>query len=125
MPYASEIKECGLNIGQCTIENPQNTAYITIGCCNKDGKCGISTEDCSINAGCQNKYGICLMNTLNSTSSTKNVINNSSNSKMGQSCGEGLGSCIVKGYDGHTYEHISCCSKEGICGLSNDHCGQG
>jgi len=122
--YVSEVKECGPNIGQCTLANPQNTAYIVIGCCNKDGKCGISAEDCSVNTGCQGRYGICLTNTLNSTSTTKSVINSSGN-KIGQPCGKNSGSCIVKGYDGHTYEHISCCSKEGICGLSNDHCGNG
>jgi len=118
-----EIKDCGPNLGQCTMSNPQNSAYIVIGCCNKNGYCGISSEDCSVNAGCQGRYGICLMNTLNSTSTSKTIINNSS--KIGQPCGTDSGSCIVKGYNGHTYEHISCCSKDGICGLSSDHCGDG
>jgi len=118
-----EVKDCGPNIGQCTMSNPQNTAYIVIGCCNRNGYCGISSEDCSVNAGCQDRYGICLTNTLNATPTSKTVINNKS--KIGQPCGKEDGSCIVKGYDGRTYEHISCCSKDGICGLSSDHCGNG
>jgi len=63
------------------------------------------------------------MNTLNSTSTSKSVINN--NSKIDQKCGKGYDSCIIGGKDSITYEHISCCSKKGYCGLSDDHCGKG
>jgi len=47
------------------------------------------------------------------------------NSKIGQKCGKDHGTCIVKGEDGQTYKHISCCSEKGYCGLSANHCGKG
>ena len=152
MPFViPEMKECGMIYGRCAQENPQNTAYITIGCCNKDGKCGLSTEDCSIDAGCQSRYGICLKNTLdentssipsstsppppppppptNSTDTTDTtdsvIIDDEDKNRIGKPCGEGYGSCIVKRKYGYTYEHVSCCSKDGFCGLSDDHCGEG
>jgi len=120
-----KIYECGVidgkNYGNCTVINPQNTAYISLGCCNKDGRCGLTSDYCSVNAGCQNKYGMCLIDKETPVSSATA----DENSKIGQKCGKGHGSCIIKGEDGHTYEHISCCSEKGYCGLSDDHCGKG
>jgi len=121
------VPECGIkngkNYGNCTVINPQNTAYITLGCCNKDGRCGLTSDYCSVNAGCQNKYGICLMETENSTPVSSATADEKS--KIGQKCGKDHGTCIIKGKDGHSYEHISCCSEKGYCGLSDDHCGKG
>jgi len=118
--------ECGIkdgyNYGNCVIINPQNTAYIKFGCCGKDGKCGAFSDHCDINAGCQRKHGICLIDTLNSTPTSSATADKS---KIGQKCGKGYGDCIIRGEDGHSYEHISCCSEKGYCGLSKDHCGKG
>jgi len=124
LPAKEPITECGgKKAGKCTIVNPQNTAYIAIGCCNKDGSCGISSDHCGVDAGCQNKFGMCLMNSLTPTSSA--TVDDTNKSKIGQKCGQGHGSCVVLGEDGRTYEHISCCSEKGYCGLSKDHCGKG
>ncbi|ORX80845.1 subtilisin-like protein [Anaeromyces robustus] len=158
-----ERPECGVNHGNCTSVNGNNSAYVAIGCCNKNGFCGLSYEDCNINTGCQSEYGICSMNGLNlnsnpsyssssSSSSTLSISNSSSSSSsnsnssssvktitatlnsplynyvksnIGQSCGKGYGSCIIKGKEECSYDHISCCSKDGICGLSAEHCGEG
>ena len=114
----------GYSFGSCIRVNPQNTGFITVGCCSKDGKCGISADHCGINVGCQNKYGLCFMNTNNSTTPVSSAVADEQ-SKIGQKCGKGYGSCIIKGEDGRTYEHVSCCSEKGYCGLSKDHCGKG
>ncbi|ORX66235.1 hypothetical protein BCR32DRAFT_305937, partial [Anaeromyces robustus] len=141
-----ERPECGVNHGNCTSVNGNNSAYVAIGCCNKKGFCGLSYEDCNINAGCQSKYGICSMNGLNlnsnpsysssssssstlsisssSSSSSSNSNSNSSvktitatlnsplynyvKSNIGQSCGKGYGSCIIKGKEERSYDHITC-----------------
>ena len=124
LPAKEPITECGgKKAGKCTIVNPQNTAYIAIGCCNKDGSCGMSSDHCGVDAGCQNKFGMCLMNSIIPSSSA--TVDETNKSKIGQKCGKEHGSCVVLGEDGRTYEHISCCSEKGYCGLSKDHCGKG
>ncbi|ORX66232.1 hypothetical protein BCR32DRAFT_183501, partial [Anaeromyces robustus] len=95
-------------------------------CCNKNGFCGLSYEDCNISTGCQPSYGICLKNelNLNSSSSFSSTISISNLNSYSNS-NSNYGSCIVKGSNLRSYAHISCCSKDGICGLSAEHCGEG
>jgi len=117
--------ECGGSYGaKCNIVNPQNTAYIAIGCCSRRLTCTYNPDDCQISAGCKSRYGMCFMNTLTPTSSAT-ADETDINSKIGQKCGKSYGDCIIRGEDGISYEHISCCSEKGYCGLSNDHCGRG
>jgi len=90
-------------------------------CCSKWGWCGNTDFHCSIDNGCNSKFGAC--NTVDTsvdqygdanennnieTETQENIIKISLDGK----CGEGLGVCR-EGY---------CCSKWGWCGKSDIHC---
>jgi len=82
-------------------------------CCSKYGWCGTTNDYCSISSGCQEKFGICNMQT--------EVANNSNNSNQPKisvdgKCGPSNGKICPSG---------QCCSKYGWCGKGNDYCGSG
>ncbi|ORX79056.1 subtilisin-like protein [Anaeromyces robustus] len=89
------------------------------GCCSKDNKCiefdGSSvSQSCLVSMGCQSEYSeFCLSN--KSTSTSIRLVNNR--------CGPGYGSCIIK--SSRYIDSVGCCSKDGYCGTSSQHCGKG
>ena len=85
----SKNGQCGGEHGQC----PEGE------CCSKYGWCGTTKEYCSVNDGCQSKFGRCRSTGKN------NVSTNGRCGKENGQCPEG-----------------ECCSKYGWCGKSKDHC---
>ncbi|KAH7304502.1 hypothetical protein BKA65DRAFT_416224 [Rhexocercosporidium sp. MPI-PUGE-AT-0058] len=71
-------------------------------CCSSSGFCGASSTHCS--AGCQTKFGTC-------TTGTGNISTDGACGKNGKTC------------KGSTFG--DCCSPNGFCGKSTDHCNAG
>jgi len=127
---------CGLSSGN--MKCPEGE------CCTADGHClDTSNEEnsdrCSIEHGCQSEFGTCLPSgqTPTSASTSTNIDKPSETlneteaqtqaqptTTLGQRCGPGYGSCVLQDAQGH-YLHVSCCSKEGVCGLTREYCGYG
>jgi len=93
--------ECGNGLGSC----PKGE------CCSKYGWCGTTSKYCSIEKGCQEKYGVCDKSSPTTTTKTKSSSSTPSKKVTGE-CGSGLGSC-PKG---------ECCSKYGWCGTTDAYC---
>ncbi|ORX79051.1 subtilisin-like protein [Anaeromyces robustus] len=99
----------------------ENSGYskCSKGCCSKDNKCiefdGSSvSQSCLVSMGCQSEFSeFCLSN--KSTSTSTRLVNNR--------CGPGYGSCIIK--KSRYIDGVGCCSKDGYCGTSSQHCGKG
>jgi len=85
----SKNGECGRGKGKC----PNNK------CCSKYGYCGTSEKHCSVEKGCQAKYGKC-----------------GDRDKNKGRCGKNFGLCSNSDL---------CCSKYGHCGNTGDYCGTG
>ncbi|KAG4100109.1 hypothetical protein H8356DRAFT_1422955 [Neocallimastix lanati (nom. inval.)] len=90
--------ECGSEYGSC----PKGQ------CCSKYGWCGTTSKYCSIEQGCQKKYGECKESTP-VTTTTKSTLPTIRSDGL---CGEEYGSC-PKG---------QCCSKYGWCGTTDAYC---
>ncbi|KAG4107796.1 subtilisin-like protein [Neocallimastix lanati (nom. inval.)] len=125
---------------------PSGNVKCSEGCCSADGHCITSDDDhyrelCSIDHGCQSEFGDECLSTSNANAdanadandkAVNDLISDTSNASseahptttLGQKCGPGYGSCVLQDAEGN-YLHVSCCSKEGICGLTREYCGVG
>jgi len=93
----SEIGQCGYDFGRCP-----NSDH----CCSGNGYCGSTDDYCLKSKGCQSDYGLCIDDEIE----TDEV--ETSDVEEEEVCGEGIGSCS-SGW---------CCSKDGVCGTSAQHC---
>jgi len=99
------------------------------GCCSADGHCiDASHEDystlCAIDHGCQSEFGECLTTSTDREVDSPSTSTTQPTTTLGQRCGPGYGSCVLQDANGK-YLHVSCCSKEGVCGLTREYCGYG
>ncbi len=117
--YCSSSKGCQSEFGDCngTSSIPITTSvdgkcgedYGTCPsgqCCSKYGWCGKTDAYCS--EGCQSKFGDCRGTITTVTETTITI----SEPSVIEKCGQGIDSCS-SGY---------CCSKNGLCGKSYEHC---
>lgn len=115
-----------INNGKRTIFSPVNTyngcgvssggSKCNNGCCSENDHCipeDTSFASCYVKNGCQSEFGTCYMDEQKSAS------------KIGQKCGPEFGSCIVKDEELGIITHISCCSKNGICDITEEACNHG
>jgi len=118
-------------------------------CCSKYGWCGTSEKHCSVDLGCQMKYGHCQLDKISSNGRCDSVNGKcpagyccSKHGWCGKSkeycfisegCQSKFGECTeemtyVKGKCGENYGHCpsgQCCSRYGWCGKNKDYCGVG
>ncbi|ORX42329.1 hypothetical protein BCR36DRAFT_307509, partial [Piromyces finnis] len=111
---------CGKGIGKCPGDK----------CCSAKGYCGITSNYCYSNLGCQDKYGKCTYRC--------GELQNASGVKEEFKCPDGE-CCSAKGYCGTTssycYSNLGCqdeygkcqeeelcCSKMGYCGTTRSYC---
>jgi hypothetical protein len=81
-------------------------------CCSKFGFCGIMDVHCHMSKGCLPQYGACREENQHLDMENRDDLDNEEHMTKDGKCGPANGFC-PKG---------QCCSKEGECGTTDDHC---
>lgn len=76
-------------------------------CCSRDGFCGAEEFKCDIGKGCQENFGKCFRFTVQGL-------------PIGSASPDGTCGPTKPGF--HSCPGNTCCSSEGFCGATNDHC---